>query len=204
MDDETLYFTDKAKERIRAFLDAQQAQGVSALRVAGTQAEPKLWLMREDDTQPDDVVFAVTFDGGGFKVYMDPLSAQHLTGATVDFVESVMSSGFRVFFPSPTWDDPLAQAVQDVLDAQINPGIASHGGKVSLAGVEGDAAIITLNGGCQGCGMADVTLKQGIEVMIKEAVPEIHRVIDRTDHASGANPYYQPSKGSGQSPLARD
>ncbi|MGH7387102.1 MAG: NifU family protein, partial [Candidatus Methylomirabilales bacterium] len=99
------------------------------------------------------------------------------------------------------WTDPKAQAVQEAIDTQINPGVASHGGHVALLDVKDDIAYIALGGGCQGCGMADVTLKQGIEVLLKEAVPEIRQVIDTTDHAAGKNPFYQPSKG-GTSPFA--
>jgi Fe/S biogenesis protein NfuA len=120
------------------------------------------------------------------------MTVRHLEGATVDFVEGVMQSGFRVFVPSPTWDDPIAQKVQDVLDLEVNPGVAGHGGSVSLVKVAGDVAVIELHGGCQGCGAADVTLKQGIERMIKAAVPEIRAVQDATDHAAGENPYYRP------------
>jgi Fe-S cluster biogenesis protein NfuA len=71
---------------------------------------------------------------------------------------------------------------------------------VALLDVRDNRAYIRLSGGCQGCGMADVTLKQGIEVAIKKAVPEIVEVLDSTDHASGTNPYYQPTKG-GVSPF---
>ncbi|MBS3933412.1 MAG: NifU family protein [Truepera sp.] len=196
-----LNFTDKAKERILQYLDLQQSQGVTALRVAGTQADPKLFLAKEGDRQADDLSQEVAHEARSFTLLVDPLSAKALKGATVDFVENVISSGFRIFFPSPTWDDPLAQKVQDVLDKQINPGVASHGGKVTLQGVKDNVAYIRLGGGCQGCGMADVTLKQGIEVMIKEAVPEIKDVIDITDHALGENPYYQAAPSGGHSPL---
>lgn len=192
-----LNFTDLAKERIQQFIERQHDQGVSALRVAGSSLEPKLWLVKASDRHDGDLVFS----SGTFDVYVDPMSAQSLQGATVDFVEDVMQSGFRVFFPSPEWDDPVAQKVQEVIDQRINPNVAGHGGRITLQGVDGDAAFITLEGGCQGCGAADVTLKQGIEVMIKEAVPEIKRIIDTTDHASGENPYYQPTDQAGESPL---
>jgi Fe/S biogenesis protein NfuA len=181
-----LEFTDTAKDRIRSYLDKQHAQGVSALRVSGTRAEHKLWLVKPSDRDDGDAVF----DAGGFDVFLDPLTQRHLSGATVDFVEGVMQSGFRVAFPTPTWDDPLMQRVQDVLDTMINPGIAGHGGSASLEGIEGDAAIVRLHGGCQGCGAADLTLKQGIERMITEQVSEIKRVLDATDHDAGENPYY--------------
>jgi Fe/S biogenesis protein NfuA len=196
-----LTFTDTAKERVARFLALQQAQGVRALRVAGDRREQKLWLVKPEDRRPDDHTFHVEGDEG-FEVFVDPRSAEQLAGATVDFVEDVMQSGFRVFYPSPTWDDPVAQRVQEVLDRTINPGVASHGGHVSLAKVEGDAAYVLFGGGCQGCGAADITLRQGIEEAICSAVPEIKRVLDATDHASGTNPYYAPSE-SGNSPLAR-
>jgi Fe/S biogenesis protein NfuA len=196
-----LTFTELATERVRRFLDAQKSQGVSALRIAGSRAEPKLWLVRGDDRQEGDRVF----DGGGFDVYVDPMSAQQLEGATVDFVDDVMQAGFRVYFESPSWDDPVAQRVQDVLDTMINPGVAGHGGTVSLKGVEDGKAVIEFGGGCQGCGAADVTLKHGVERMMREQVPEITAIVDATDHAAGENPYYDPElvRGDEESPLGR-
>ena len=192
-----LTFTENAEQRILHFLEQQKSQGVTALRVAGNRAEHKLWLVREDDLHEHDR----TFSAGSFEVYMDPLSAGNLEGATVDFVEGVMQSGFRVYFPSPTWEDPVAQAVQDVLDRHINPGVAGHGGSVSLEGVEDGAAIIRFGGGCQGCGAANVTLKHGVERMIRENVPEITRIVDATDHEAGENPYFAPGEVDTESPL---
>jgi len=87
-----------------------------------------------------------------------------------------------------------ARRVVAVLDREVNPSIASHGGHAELAGIEGTTAYLRLGGGCQGCGMATVTLSQGIEVAITQAVPEIDRVVDVTDHASGTNPYFEPAK----------
>ena len=192
-------FTETAHARVLHFLDQQRGQDVSALRVAGTKQEQKLWLVKADDQRDDDEVLPLD----GFAVFLDPISARQLAGATVDFVDDVMQSGFRVFWPSPRWDDPVAQRVQDVLDQKVNPGVAGHGGHVALAKVEGDAAYVRLGGGCQGCGAADVTLRRGIEEAILSAVPEIKRVLDATDHAAGTNPYYAPSE-SGNSPLAQD
>ena len=88
----------------------------------------------------------------------------------------------------------VAQRVFQVLEQQINPSIAAHGGNAQLVAVEGDTAYLRLSGGCQGCGMASVTLSQGIEVAIRESVPEITRVVDVTDHASGSNPYFEAAK----------
>ena len=89
-----------------------------------------------------------------------------------------------------SWDDPLAQRVQKVIDDRIAPSLAGHGGWVELLAVDGDAAVIQFGGGCQGCGMSQVTLKDGIEAAILQEVPEIKRVLDDTDHSSGDNPYY--------------
>ena len=81
-----------------------------------------------------------------------------------------------------------------VLDRDVNPSIASHGGHAELAAIEGATAYLRLGGGCQGCGMATVTLSQGIEVAITQAVSEINHVVDVTDHASGTNPYFEQAK----------
>ena len=186
-----LTFTDTAKTRIKSFLEMQKAQGVNALRIAGNRAEYKLWLVKESDKQVTDQIFAAD----DFEVYMDPLSADNLGGATVDFMDGVMQSGFRIFYPSPTWDDPLAQRVQDVLDQHINPGVAGHGGSVKLEKLEGDTIYISMGGGCQGCASSQLTLKMGVERMMKEHVPEIKQILDMTDHASGENPYYSSSSG---------
>ena len=102
---------------------------------------------------------------------------------------------YRDAIPKPGLDTPDGRAILQVLDERINPSIASHGGHISLIDVKDDRAYVRLEGGCQGCGMADVTLKQGVEVEIKNVVPNIIAVLDVTDHAEGSNPYYSPGKG---------
>jgi Fe-S cluster biogenesis protein NfuA len=97
--------------------------------------------------------------------------------------------------PKPGLNTPDGRAILQVLDERINPSIASHGGHISLIDVKDDRVYVRLEGGCQGCGMADVTLKQGVEVEIKNVVPSIIAVLDVTDHAEGSNPYYSPGKG---------
>jgi len=96
--------------------------------------------------------------------------------------------------PPADLSGPVAQRVLQVLNEQINPAIAAHGGRADLVAVEEPIAYLHLSGGCQGCGMAAATLRQGIEVAIFDAVPEITEVVDATDHASGANPYYAAPK----------
>lgn len=94
----------------------------------------------------------------------------------------------------PELTGELAEKVQTVLESQINPAIASHGGVAQLVGVEGQDIYLKLGGGCQGCGMAQVTLTQGIETSLRDAIPEIGNIIDATDHASGDNPYFESAK----------
>ena len=96
--------------------------------------------------------------------------------------------------PPPDLSGDVAQRLLQVLEEQINPAIAAHGGRADLVAVEVDTAYLRLSGGCAGCGMAAVTLSQGIEVAIRESVPEIVNIVDVTDHASGTNPYYEAAK----------
>ncbi len=104
---------------------------------------------------------------------------------------------YRDDLDKPGLATPTGLEVQRVITERINPSVAGHGGYIALVDVQGDTAYIRLEGGCQGCGMADVTLKQGVEVEIVDAVQGIGRVLDVTDHAEGTNPYYQPGEGAG-------
>ena len=104
--------------------------------------------------------------------------------------QPAVSEEFRQRIP-PT--EEIRRRVQEVLDTRINPSVAAHGGHVGLIDVNENVVYLQLGGGCQGCGMADVTLKQGIEVEIRAAVPEVGDILDSTDHAAGRNPYYTPS-----------
>lgn len=98
--------------------------------------------------------------------------------------------------PTPEGDlsGPVAQRILEVLEQEINPQIASHGGRADLVAVDEPIAYLRLSGGCQGCGMAAATLSQGIEVAIIDAVPEIAEIVDVTDHAGGTNPYFEAAK----------
>ena len=111
---------------------------------------------------------------------------KHLRGAapivSADYFEDLPSEG------------DLKWAVGDLLAREINPAVAQHGGWVELIDVRKNNVYIRLGGGCQGCGAADVTLKQGIEKAIRELAPAVGEILDTTDHASGRNPYYSPAK----------
>ena len=187
--------TDEARRKIDS-VRRSGGQPDDALRIAirgrsGGRFDYDLALVGPAGIQPGDVVM----DSGDLKVVIDSGSATRIYGTTIGFESSPAGGSLKIENPNEGWaDNPLAARVQQVIDARINPGVAGHGGHVSLLDVRDGAAYIELGGGCQGCGMVDVTLKQGIEVAIRSAVPEIARVVDTTDHAAGTNPYHQPAK----------
>ncbi|HMG35077.1 MAG TPA: NifU family protein [Blastocatellia bacterium] len=90
--------------------------------------------------------------------------------------------------------EEVRRRVQQVLDEHINPGVGMHGGFVELLDVQDDNVFIRMGGGCQGCGAADITLRQGVERLIREFVPQVREIMDATDHAAGQNPYFSPQK----------
>lgn len=189
--------TEVARKKV---IELMQKTGkpIKGLRVIAEAKSPlkvehRLLFIVEGQEQPEDIIVPVE----GFDIYIDPQSAQHLENATLDYIDNIMSSGFKIDAPKKlpaNLTGPVAQRIQNLIDSRINPAIAAHGGYVSLIDIKDNVVYVQLGGGCQGCGMVDVTLKQGIEVMIKEEVPEIKQVLDVTDHAGGKNPYYQPSK----------
>jgi len=91
-------------------------------------------------------------------------------------------------------DDTLYERVADLFERQVNPMVAGHGGRVELIDVQDAVVMVRMAGGCQGCGMADVTLRQGIEAMLHQEIPEVKGIVDITDHAAGSNPYFAASK----------
>lgn len=137
---------------------------------------------------------------GDLPVVVRADSAERLEGATITIrdgglaIDNPNSPSPQIGGGDAVTDGPVAERIRQVLEERINPAIASHGGFAELVAVEDDTAYLRMGGGCQGCGLAQVTLSQGIEVAIKDSVPEIHNVIDVTDHASGDNPYYESSK----------
>jgi Fe-S cluster biogenesis protein NfuA len=106
----------------------------------------------------------------------------------------VVDDGFETS-PGSGLDSENGKAIQRLFDEHINPQVASHGGHIALVDVQGDTAYIRMGGGCVGCGMANVTLKQGVAKAIQAQIPAITNVLDVTDHDGGTNPYYQPGKG---------
>ena len=202
-----LTLTEKALAKVLELrADEGTAESLALwVEVSGTSAGAytyDMYFQSASDAGPD----AWTGVQEGLTIVVPAASAPNMVGSVLDLNRDLMGGGMSIRNPnrpqaSPAMSGPppdlsgdVAQRVIQVLDAQVNPSIAAHGGRADLIAVEDGAAYLRLVGGCAGCGMAAVTLSQGIEVAIKESVPEIVRIIDVTDHASGTNPYYEAAK----------
>jgi Fe/S biogenesis protein NfuA len=207
--EQLLAITDKARQKVLGFREGvpdaeRQAMWVEVTGVTNGEWTYNISLKPVDGAGPDDSLQYADDLG----VVVPAADVEKLQGATVDWSDDLMSGGLLVVNPNkpdpaspaigvrPAADlsGPVPQRVMQVLMEQINPAIAAHGGSAELVAVEEDVAYVRLGGGCVGCGMASVTLGQGIEVAIVEAVPEVRQVVDVTDHASGTNPYYEAAK----------
>lgn len=214
---EILAISQGASDKIAELISTRGKPGL-AVRVAirgtlpggGYQTEFK--FQDRAEASDADIVQSV----GSFDLLFEPSVAQKIQGAKVDFDEKRYSAGFNIEYPprSPyppglethrEWEDPVAKKVQHVIDEYINPGVAGHGGWVLLQDVKGDAAYVEMGGGCQGCGMAAVTLRAGVEKAILEAAPEIKQIIDVTAHEAGEDPYYsaEAAQAAGASPFEK-
>jgi len=205
-----LTLTDKALVKVLELrADEGTAEALALwVEVSGTTGGAytyDMYFQAASDAGPD----AWTGVQEGLTIVVPAASAPKMVGSVLDLNQDLIAGGMSIRNPnrppappaSPIMTGPppdlsgdVAQRVIQVLDAQVNPSIASHGGRADLVAVEDGAAYLRLSGGCAGCGMAAVTLNQGIEVVIKESVPEIVRIVDVTDHASGTNPYYEAAK----------
>jgi Fe/S biogenesis protein NfuA len=176
-----LAITGKAHAKVEGFRagvpdpDAQ-AMWVEVTGVSGGEFTYNMSLKPVAGAGPGDSVQ----EHDGLKIVVPAKDVENVRGGTIDWSDDLIGD--------------VAQRVAQVLDQQINPAIAMHGGSAELVAVEDETAYLRLGGGCVGCGMASVTLSQGIEVAILEAVPEIDEVVDVTDHASGTNPYFEAAK----------
>jgi len=179
------------------------------VEVGGTSGDAytyDMYFQAANDAAPDDW----TGVQSGLTIIVPSDSVPKMVGSVLDLNRDLLAGGMSIrnpsFPPAPAQPSPamtgpppdlsgdVAQRVIQVLERQINPSIAAHGGRADLVAVEDDAAYLRLSGGCAGCGMAAVTLSEGIEVAIKKSVPEIVKIVDVTDHAAGTNPYYEAAK----------
>lgn len=175
---------------------------VSIAGIDGASFKYNLAMMRVADASPTDHILR----DGELALIIPDADLTNLRGATLKMSSNLLQPGLMLDNPngpspqilgnqaSVELSGSVAERASQVVDAMINPSIASHGGRAEIAGVEEGVAYIRFGGGCQGCGMASVTLSQGIEATLVEMVPEITKVLDVTDHAGGDNPYYEAAK----------
>ena len=194
MESPVIRLTQAAVEKVQSLVEAGEREGM-AIRVPATTDGPaafrySLQFVEADEKTAEDV----HVEDSGIQLYVDPESARYVAGATIDFMDDLSGSGFKFDNPNqpPLLGDPIAARVHQLIEDRINPTVASHGGHITLIDVRDGKVFVRLGGGCQGCGQADATLKQGIEAMIRDEIPEISEVLDTTDHAAGENPYYDP------------
>jgi len=201
-----LGITDAALKMVLE-LRAQEVDGETlalCLEISGTSGNTyayDMYFQPVAETGPD----GWSHEQGGLTLVVPAPTIPKIRGATLDVAgeggmaisnpnlppRSAPAASPAIAGPPPDVSGDVAQRVIQVLERQINPSIAAHGGRADLVAVEADTAYLRLSGGCAGCGMASVTLNEGIVVALRQSVPEIAQVVDVTDHAAGTNPYYE-------------
>lgn len=188
--------TDSAQEYLKGLLDKQNVEGMGIRMFVsnpGTaKAETCIAYCRPGEEQEDDVIVDLT----GFKAHFEGKSVPYLDDAKVDFSPDKMGGQLTIKAPNSKMpkvsdDSPMADKINYVLFNEINPGLASHGGNVSLHEYTEDGfAVLKFGGGCQGCSSVDLTLKEGVEKTLMERLPDIQGVRDMTDHSDKTNAFY--------------
>lgn len=189
--------TDPAQEYLVSLLEKQGEEVIGVrifINAPGTpKAETCIAYCRTGDVKEDDV----TEEFKGFRVYFEARSLPFLNDALVDFSTDRMGGQLTIKAPNAKRpqvgeDSPLEDRINYVLYNEVNPGLASHGGEVSLVEItEEKVAVLRFGGGCQGCGMVDSTLKYGVEKSLMDQIPELTGVVDVTDHTDRTQAYYQ-------------
>jgi Fe/S biogenesis protein NfuA len=197
-----LTLSDNAQAHFRRLIEQQGLDDVGiriqAVHGGTPKADCQLEFCSADELIGDE--WALQCDG--FVFYVDAASISYFDQAEIDYQMNPTGGQLSVRAPKlkgvpPAQGASLPERIRYIIDTEINPQIASHGGRVSLEEISGDGIVVLrFGGGCHGCGMADVTLKQGIEKTLRSRLPEITEVRDATDHASGHNPYYRGHQGS--------
>ncbi len=207
MNDLTLQVDERAKAKLLEVRDREpDAEELGlVLRISGidgTQFSYEMAFMRIEDAGPADFVET----HGELSFIIPKGDADNLRGSKITLSRDLLNPGLTIENPNgpsprifgdgeePELKGDVAERAVQVMNEVINPAIASHGGSGEIVAVEDGTVYVRLGGGCVGCGMATVTLSQGIESTLHEMVPEIEKVVDVTDHASGTNPYYEQAK----------
>jgi len=188
--------TDAAHDYLADLLSKQNTPGIGIrifITQPGTQyAETCIAYCKPGEEKPDDTALGLK----SFTAYIDSVSEPFLEDALVDYATDRMGGQLTIKAPNAkvpmvNEDSPINERINYYLPTEINPGLPSHGGQVSLVDVvEEGIAVLQVGGGCQGCGQADVTLKEGIERTLLERIPELKGVRDVTDHSQKENAYY--------------
>ncbi len=188
-----LTVTETAQQKLAQVLKERNLPGYALhLHIMGRLVHSFAYdflLVQEDMVDPSDTVVDA---GGGVKVFIDAESAPNLEDAVLDF--DTQQNGFRIDNPNPVWSSELGETVARLILENINPNVASHGGAILPVDVRDNVVYIRMLGGCQGCGMANATLKMGVERTLREALPQIREVVDVTHHAAGTHPYYDSTR----------
>jgi len=189
--------TESGQKYLYELLSKQDCEGI-AIRVfvldGGTpKAETCIAFCRPGEEQEGDEAFEYE----GFKAFIEVKSKPYLEEAVVDFAKDSMGGQLTIKAPNSRMpkiseDSSLQDKINYILYNEINPGLQSHGGYVTLEELtEDNIAVLQFGGGCQGCGMVDVTLKDGVEKTLMEHLPELSAVRDITDHSFQENAYYK-------------
>jgi Fe/S biogenesis protein NfuA len=195
----TIEITESGQSYLRELLAKQNCEGI-AIRVfvldGGTpKAETCIAFCRPGEEEADDEVLHYE----GFRAFIEKKSKAYLEAAIVDFAKDSMGGQLTIRAPnsrSPRIgpDSPLQDRINYILYNEINPGLASHGGHITLEQLTEDkVAVLRFGGGCQGCGMVDVTLKEGVEKTLLQQLPELTAIRDVTDHSNQENAYFKPA-----------
>jgi Fe/S biogenesis protein NfuA len=190
-----IQISESAQSHFRRLIEREALPGLgvrlSAMHPGTPRADVRLEFAEPHDLQGDE--WAV--DCEGFTVWLDAASVRYLDGAEIDYAAQATGGQLQIRAPKIKGEVPgesasLIERVRWVVEHEINPQLAQHKGHVSVQEVSAEGVVLlNFGGGCHGCGMADVTLKQGIEKTLLEKVPGVIAVRDATDHASGAAPY---------------
>ncbi|PID42358.1 MAG: Fe/S biogenesis protein NfuA [Gammaproteobacteria bacterium] len=188
--------TESAQEYLAGLLEKQETEGMSVrmfVAQPGTRsAETCLAYCRPDEVKMEDE--RINYDN--LVVYLDAVSVPYLEEAVVDYDKDRMGGQLTIKAPNAkvpniAEDSPLPEKINYMLATEINPGLASHGGEVTLIEVKDGIARLRFGGGCQGCSAVSLTLKEGVEKRLIEQIPELKGVMDVTDHSITEGAYYQ-------------